>query len=162
MKIPIRKTFGQLKIGSAGFTMVELLLTSLLISIFTVGVVATWDLSQPSVQTSMLRVAQDMRYAQSRSMITGVPHGFRTLNGTQYEIYKGAPGNPASDPSTRMPMVVDLASRVPGTNFQGNYVVQFDQFGFPTLGGGSNVVLSHGNASRTLTVASTTGMIQEP
>ncbi len=143
-----------------GFTALEIILTMVLIGISSVALIQNWDSSQPATYSAVLQVGQDIRYAQSRAMVTGTAHGFRTLSNTQYEIYENAPGNPTEDPSTRDPMVKNLNDRFPGVQFQGTYQIQFDSLGSPTVGGGTAVSLTKGTANRSLTVANTTGMLQ--
>ncbi len=146
----------------SGFSAIELVMTMTLLSIFGIGMVSTMDLAPSSTQAAMLKVAEDIRYAQNRAMTTGTAHGFKTTSTTSYEIYQGSPGNPTTDPTTRTAMTVNFNNLFKGVSFQGSYQIQFDGMGKPTVGGGSSVVLQKGTSTRTFTVVANTGFINLP
>ncbi|MBF0492397.1 MAG: prepilin-type N-terminal cleavage/methylation domain-containing protein [Deltaproteobacteria bacterium] len=145
-----------------GFSLLELIFTISLISILGLSVVSSSNTSDPTVQSAMLKVVSDIRFAQDRAIITGVNHGFRTISATQYEIYQLTPGNPVNDPSTSAPMQISLYQDYKNVNFARNYQVEFNSYGQPVLGGGLAVNLSKDSSSRTFTVTNNTGLIILP
>lgn len=158
-----RLTKGALKKGnSLGFTLLELVLIVFLLSLTGVGVLISWDLSQPALHGATLKVVKDIRYAQSRAMVTGKMHGFRTLSNSQYEIYQESVGNPIKDPATGQNMQFNLSDAFGNVIFQGTYQVEFDLMGSPTLGGGSTMGLQFGALNKSFTVENNTGRLNLP
>lgn len=146
----------------SGFTLVELFLVMMLMGLSTAALVTQLDFSETRVHTATLKVSKDIQFAQNRAMVTGVMHGFRTVTGTQYEIYEETPGNPVQDPSTGLNMLIDLTNTYGAVNFGDVYQVEFDGLGSPTLGGGAAVTLALGEVNRTFTVEDNTGHINLP
>lgn len=145
-----------------GSLVIELTLLAVLLSFFSVGMLTQADDPAAKVQTALMKVSNDVRYAQHRAMVTGLNHGFRTLDGTQYEIYQQTPGNPAQDPSTLGPMQINLANDYQNVAFSAGYQVEFDSKGSPVLGGGMNIFLANGTYSRSFQITNNTGMLVLP
>lgn len=149
-------------LSNAGFTMIELLLTIVLMSLVFVFGAKGFDYSPAAVQHAMLKVASNLRYAQDRAIVTGKVHGFQTINNTTYQIYESVPGNLTVDPATMGPMQVDLNNSFKGVTFQGNYQVEFNSLGTPTMGIGVNIVMEKAGVTRTISVNGNTGTLNLP
>ena len=128
---------------SKGFTIIELIMVVVLISILAVSVVPKfWDTSGFSIEGAAAMAVADIRYAQELAMST---HSSKTIVFTTSNDYYTV--------DTRN---VDLPSRVSissGTTFT------FNSLGEPTTGGGSSVTLSAGAETKTITVENYTGRV---
>ncbi len=145
-----------------GFTLLELVLIMTLLSMVSVGVYSTMTPQVVHVDSALLKVVHDIRFAQDRAMITGRNHGFRTITANQYEIYDTSPGNPTTDPSTQSAMTISLATNFPNVVFQTTYQLEFDSLGAPVTGGGTSVGLSNGTETKTFSLTNNTGLINLP
>ncbi len=135
-----------------GISLLELVFMMSLVSILGLSVISNSSTSDVGVQTALMKVVSNVRFAQDRAIVTGINHGFRTISSTQYEIYELNAGNPITDPSTSAPMLISLVNDFKNVSFGGSYQIEFNSFGQPIEGGGSTVTLNKDNSSRTFTV----------
>ncbi|MCB1213992.1 MAG: prepilin-type N-terminal cleavage/methylation domain-containing protein [Deltaproteobacteria bacterium] len=143
----------------AGITMIELILSMSLMGLVSVVAMNQWNFQRPAVYTSTLKVAQDIRYARHRAVLTGQAHGFRNISSTTYEVYEVSSGEAVRNPSTGQSMVIDLAEQFGQSTFQGNYQVEFDNIGSPTLGSGATISLASGDEMLSLSIEPDTGVV---
>ncbi len=149
-------------ICSKGFTLLELVLLMSLVAIVSLGLYSNMTPTDISVDSAVLKLAHDLRFAQDRAMTTGRNHGFRTLSTTQYEIYDQSPGSPTTDPTGQGPMVINLTTDYKNVIFQGTYQIEFNSVGSPTVGGGSSIGLTNGTETKNFSVTNNTGLINLP
>jgi len=145
-----------------GSLVLELSVLMVLLGLFSVSFLLSVNPSSAAVQTALLKVTHELRYAQNRAMVTALPHGFRTLSPTRYEIYEQSPGNPTLNPSTQGPMQVDLSGDFKGVTFSGTYQIEFDSLGRPTIGAGTLYSLKNESTERSFGVTTNTGMLVLP
>jgi len=142
MGVLIPKNF-QVGPDSRGFTLVELLMVVVLISILAVSFVPKFlDTSAISLAGGAAMAAADIRYTQELAMGTNSPKTivFTTTN-TYYTV---------DSRNVNLPSKVSISS---GATFT------FNSLGEPTAGGGSSVTLSAGAETKTITVESYTGRV---
>jgi prepilin-type N-terminal cleavage/methylation domain-containing protein len=126
-----------------GFTLVELIMVIVLISILAVSVVPKFvDTSAISVAGGAAMVAADIRYTQELAMSTHTPKTITfTTNDTFYTV---------NSQTMNLPSRVSISS---GATFT------FNSLGEPTTGGGSSVEIQAGSSTKTITVESYTGRV---
>ena len=129
--------------NSKGFTLVELIMVVVLISILAVSVVPKFlDTSAFSLAGGAAMAAADIRYSQELAMGT---HSAKTIVFTTSNTYYTVDSR-----NVNLPSKVTISS---GATFT------FNSLGEPTAGGGSSVTLSAGAEAKTITVSSYTGRV---
>lgn len=117
------------------------------------------DLTNVSIDTATRKIQSDIRYAHHLARTTGVNHGVIFTAGGGYEVYRGSPGTPATDPLKRQSFTEDL-SKFTGVYIQGDYQVEFNTLGKPVIGGDSYVRLNaDGGAVRDVYIVADTGAV---
>jgi prepilin-type N-terminal cleavage/methylation domain-containing protein len=143
-----------------GFTAVEMLLTAAVLGILALAAVVLFPSSGAVyLKAAAEQVGSDIAYAQQNAMSTGQVSGVQFVSGGSYTVYQGTVGTPLTNPLTKETFVVSLGSTYPGVSIAGNYTVEFDAMGKPTLGGGGSVTLSKGNSTKTVSVTANTGRV---
>jgi prepilin-type N-terminal cleavage/methylation domain-containing protein len=142
MRVFTPKNF-QFGADSRGFTLVELIMVVVLISILAVSFVPKFlDTSAISLAGAAAMAAADIRYTQELAMGT---HSPRTIVFTTTNTYYTVDSR-----NVNLPSKVTISS---GGTFT------FNSLGEPTAGGGSSVTLSAGAETKTITVDSYTGRV---
>jgi MSHA pilin protein MshC len=143
MRVLAQNNF-QIVADSRGFTLVELIMVVVLISILAVSVVPKFvDTSAISLQGGAAMVLADIRYTQELAMSTHSPKTITfTTNDTFYTVNS---------------QTMSLPSRVSISN---GATFTFNSLGEPTAGGGSSVqITTVGGSTKTITVESYTGRV---
>jgi len=142
MGVLIPKSF-QVGADSGGFTLVELIMVVVLISILAVSFVPKFlDTSAISLAGGAAMAAADIRYTQELAMGTHSPKTIVfTASNTYYTV---------DSRNVNLPSRVSISS---GATFT------FNSLGEPTAGGGTSVTLSAGAETKTITVESYTGRV---
>ncbi len=126
-----------------GFTLIELIMVIVLISILAVSVVPKFmDTSAISLQGGAALVVADIRYTQELAMST---HTSKTITFTTNDTYYTV-----NSQTMNLPSRVSISS---GATFI------FNSLGEPTTGGGSSVEIQAGSSTKTITVESYTGRV---
>ncbi len=135
------QTDRQVAASSQGFTLVELIMVIVLISIIAVSVIPKfWDTSAFSLEGGAAMVVADIRYTQELAMSTHAPKTITfTTSDTFYTV---------NSQTMKLPSRVSISS---GATFT------FNSLGEPTTGGGSSVEIQAGSSTKTITVESYTG-----
>jgi prepilin-type N-terminal cleavage/methylation domain-containing protein len=142
MRVLAQNNF-QVVADSRGFTIVELVMVVVLISILAVSVVPKFvDTSAFSLAGGAAMAAADIRYTQELAMAT---HSAKTIVFTTTNTYYTVDSR-----NVNLPSKVTISS---GATFT------FNSLGEPTAGGGSSVTLSAGAETKTITVESYTGRV---
>lgn len=142
-----------------GFTLIELILILSFLGIMVfVYIESAGDMSEISLDAASRKCQQDIRYAQQLAQTTGVPHGVVFYAGGGYQVYRGSPGNPVTDPATRQAMIENFA-KYPGVQVSSNFQVQFDASGRPVMGGNQRATLMTGGAVRDIYIVDRTGAV---
>ena len=133
----------QVVIDTRGFTLVELIMVVVLISILAVSVVPKFlDTSAFSLVGAASMAAADIRYTQELAMGTHASKSIVFTSGNTYYT--------VGSQTVNLPSKVNISS---GATFT------FNSLGEPTTGGGSSVTLSAGAETKTITVDSYTGRV---
>lgn len=149
--------------GKNGFTMIELTLLIVVLSILVLATLSRFTTTATEVDAAAKRLRSDIQLAQDLAVTGGTTYGFRSMSSTAYEIFQGAPGIPALDPLTRANMIVNLSALYRVVSFSGSPPrIDFDALGVPTITGLNQVVLTDGVNVRTLTISANTGSILGP
>ena len=133
----------QILISTQGFTLVEIILVVVLISVLSVSFLPKFfDTGSISVEGAAALAAADIRYTQELAMGT---HSSKTIvfttNNTYYTV---------DSKNVNLPSHVSISS---GATFS------FNSLGEPTTGAGGSVTLSAGTDTKTITVESYTGRV---
>jgi MSHA pilin protein MshC len=133
----------QILISTQGFTLVELILVIILLSVLSVSFVPKFlDTGSISVEGAAAMAAADIRYTQELAMGT---HSSKTIVFTATNTYYTVDSK-----NVNLPSHVTISS---GATFT------FNSLGEPTTGGGSSLTLSAGTDTKTITVESYTGRV---
>jgi prepilin-type N-terminal cleavage/methylation domain-containing protein len=142
MRVLARNNF-QVVADSRGFTLIELIMVVVLISILAVSVVPKFlDTSGFSLAGGAAMATADIRYTQELAMGT---HSSKSIVFTTSNTYYTVDSR-----TINLPSKVSISS---GATFT------FNSLGEPTTGGGSSVILSAGAETKTITVDSYTGRV---
>ena len=130
----------QVAASSQGFTLVELIMVAVLISILAVSIVPKLvDTSAISLQGGAALVVADIRYTQELAMSSHAPKTITfTTNDTSYTVNS---------------QTMDLPSKV---SISSGATFTFNSLGEP-VGGGGSVTIEAGGNPKTITVESYTG-----
>ena len=143
-----------------GFSAAEVILTLALLGILAVAAFYLLpSVGDVSLDAAAVQVRNDIEYAQQNAMTTGQTSGVAFTNNGSYTVYQGTTSTPLSSPLTRSNMVITLSSSYPGVAISGNYTVEFDSMGKPTIGGAGSVNLVLGGHTKTITVTANTGRV---
>lgn len=135
---------------SQGYTMIELIMVIVLLSILAVSALPKFtDTSVFSVEGAAAMVAADIRYAQELAMSSNDDKKVDfTQDSSTYTLKN-------SDDSVFR--TVELPSGV--TVSSPSVIFTFSSLGEPTTGGGSSVEIQAGSSTKTITVDSYTGRV---
>lgn len=142
------------------FTLVEFVLVIAVLGIISVAAITM----SPSVTPARLdaaarQVQSDIEYAKQNAMMTTTDSGVDFVADGDYTVYENSTATPLASPLTKQNMVIKLSEKFPGISIQGNYTVEFNQFGAPTVGGGGTVVITDGTNTKTILVTANTGKV---
>jgi prepilin-type N-terminal cleavage/methylation domain-containing protein len=142
MRVLAQNNF-QVVADSKGFTLIELIMVIVLISILAVSVVPKFmDTSAISLVGAAAVVVADIRYTQELAMSTHAPKTITfTTNDTFYTVVS---------------QTMNLPSRV---SISSGATFTFNSLGEPTTGGGSSVEIQAGSSTKTISVDSYTGRV---
>lgn len=112
-----------------------------------------------SVDSAARRILSDLRTAQQLAVTTGTTHGFKNNTNKQYQVYVQTPGTYAQDPVTRQNYLLSFVPQYKDSSFAGNYQVEFDSLGRPTMGGGTVLSVTDGQITKSITITANTGAI---
>ncbi len=162
----------------SGFTIIELLIISLVAGIIGIAVFTdiTRSLSANRLEAAKWKFKSDIIYAQSLAVTQQANHGviFNPANNL-YSVYKTTTSNIVNDPSSHGLMTANYNTEA---NFQGVQInavsfgspntdrLEFDSFGRPysdagvtPLAADGTVTLNYGASIVTITVAKNTGKV---
>lgn len=143
-----------------GANLIELCLMIALLPIVIGSWMGNTDFQQANLDRAARKIETDLRYCQQVATSEEVNCGIQVTNNTNYNLYKQAVGNIMTDPYTRGGMLVNLATFYQGVTLGANYQVEFNNLGKPVIGAGTQIILTYGNSTRTVTVTANTGYIQ--
>ena len=148
-----------------GFTLIELIVTILLIAIIAVSVAPKWPVHSLSLSQEIRRILHDIRYTQTLSMFTGERYRWVQLSGNSYQIVNAA-GIPVLLPtgSTILTLTNDVTFgsliNLP------NNLIAFDRQGIPYINTGipgtalsatALIPLLNGGQTHSVTITPQTG-----
>lgn len=141
-----------------GFTLLELVMVTIIVSILAAIAVPRWSLTDSSVNAQAAQIAQDIRHVQMLAMSQGRTLTFQASAGA-YRCLDSASAV-ITDPATQQPFYIALSNGV--TLSAGS--LSFDSLGRPS-GGGSlltaavNFSVAGDAQSATLSVSPVTGFV---
>ena len=145
----------------AVFTLIELVLTISVLAVMAISAIPSDNgLTPMSLDAGARKVKTDIRYAQNLATTTGSPYGFRATGASTYEVYEVSTGDIALSPYTNTPMQEDLTANFGGIVFDDvTYTVEFNAYGRPNVGGGTTLVLTLGDDTKSIQITATSGYI---
>lgn len=141
---------------SRGYSMIELVLTILLISIIAVGATTLFPGRSINLAAQAQQVASDIRYTQSLSMTRGERHRINFATSTTYVILNSA-GVAVAHPATGSSAPISLQS---GITLAPLTSVRFDGKGTPSSA--PTLTLTADGSQRTVTITAGTGRVAVP
>lgn len=145
-----------------GLTLIELVLVIAISGVLSV-VVATIviNLKRGNLEVAVQKARSDIEHAKGFAMTKqGTVFGvFFDDTNDRYTVYQGSIATPVSDPLTKQNLI-ETFSKWPGVTITGgNFTVEFNSVGAPTVGGGGSVSLTDGTTTRTVSVTAVTGKV---
>lgn len=141
-----------------GFTLIELVMVIGILGVLAVSAITlVFDYKKSYVQVAGEKVRADIEYARGQAMMKkGTAFGvFFNASANTYTVYENSVATPTQDPQTKQNLI-ETFSKWPGVTITGgNYTVQFDSVGAPTVGGGGSVQITDGTTTKTISVLST-------
>lgn len=142
------------------FTLVEFVLVLAVLGIVSiVAITMSPSITPARLDAAARQVQSDIEYAKQNAMMTTTDSGVNFVAAGAYTVYENSTATPLLSPLTKQNMVITLADKFPGISIQGNYTVEFNQFGASTVGGGGSVVLTDGTNTKTIAVTANTGKV---
>lgn len=142
------------------FTLVEFVLVLAVLGIVSIAAITISPSITPArLDAAARQVQSDIEYAKQNAMMTTTDSGVDFVADGDYTVYETSTATPLASPLTKEDMVIKLAVKFPGISIQGNYTVEFNQFGAPTVGGGGSVLLTDGTNTKTISVTANTGKV---
>lgn len=157
-----------------GFTIVELIVTIVIISILAFVFITKFSFAPSSLTAAREKMISDIRYAQSLAVNRGGRYGVEFQPGTdKYSVYINSPATKIKDPAhLTSDLIVDYPNDkkfsnidLVSANFDGSTSLEFDWRGIPHSGAGSplvsegTVVISNPSGSTTIRITPQTGRI---
>ncbi len=137
-------------LGSAGMTLIEIIMVMVIIGILSATVIPRFDFttsSRASVDGTAYMIASDIRYAQEFAMANRVSKSVVFTSGAAVHTF-----NPTH--------TLDSSGQLPsGVTISNNFTITFNSLGEPTTGGGGSVTISGGGQTRTIGVVNYTGKV---
>ncbi|MBF0152917.1 MAG: prepilin-type N-terminal cleavage/methylation domain-containing protein [Magnetococcales bacterium] len=132
--------------NEAGYSLLELLVTMIVIGTVAASGSVTFSEGNVALRSAAERFAQDLRYAQTLSMNRGVPHQVN-VTGNEYSV------TTSSDTSAKI-----SGATLDGVIFGGQFPIVFDGLGRPTSNAGTKT-LTMSAQSVTINVRSESGSV---
>lgn len=146
----------------AGFTLLELVSVISLMGILAYSfVIKTFDYRKSNLTVAAKKIQSDLTYARSLALTKrGTAFGVEFTDSTDsYIVYESSTATPVRNPLTRKDMNEDFSDLTGITLTGGDYTVEFDRKGKPTLGGGGSIQVTDGASTKTIVVVTNTGRI---
>lgn len=142
--------------GSGGFTIVELVAAMFVLGILAVTAATKSFLNEKDLDAVARMMRSNLQLAQDLAMTNGSTYGFHLRGATEYEIYEGTPGTPATNPQDNRPFVVQISP----IQFVGTPAdLPFLKTGRPDIAADATIALVGGGGTRTITVQQDTGFV---
>lgn len=149
--------------NQAGFTLIELVLVLVILSIVAVTTMPKDNGSQIlNTDAVTQKMVGDLRYAQNLAMTSGNGYGMRITGATSYEIYRTTDGSIAESPYDHKPMQINLVNDYPGASISEsdqNLDIVFNTYGQAVSGGGENIQIMGGSVSKTISISENSGFV---
>ncbi len=145
---------------SQGFTLIELIMVLVMVSVLSAYAAARWSPGDSAVHAEAAHLARDLRHAQSLAMTSGEHLTFDLLGSGSYQV-TGTSGV-ITDPSSGENFAWTFASGVSRSGSCGD--IEFDTLGRPVVSGAllastCSYVLSGDSISATVTLIPVTGFV---
>lgn len=159
----------------AGFGMIELILTMMLLTITAVSFASSFNFSPSYLKHAEEKIMSDVRYAKNLAMTRGTTFGIYFDSAeNRYTVFQGDLANPVLDPSDRsQSLIVDFDTDpnckgvdLSGASFEMNSILLFDAEGTPRDSFGLPIILdgeihiANESGAKTLLVSPETGKIR--
>jgi len=152
---------GRRTLNSQGFTLIEVVLTMVIIGILAATVMPRINFNLPgsaSANGAAYTVASDIRYVQECAMANRVSKTVRFVIGqSAYTFDATVPPTNGLDPSGQLPSGVTITN-----NSTNPYIVTFNSLGEPIAGAAGWVEVTAGGQTKRITVENYTGKVDIP
>ena len=142
--------------GGRAFTLMELVLTIVVVTVLVVAAIAVVNLGGKDIDAVAKVLRSNIQFAQDLAMTNGNPYGFEALSTTTYQIFEGAPGTPARDPLGGGALQVDIS---PVAFFGSVPTITFMPSGQPSISNDAVINLTDGSRTEQVQVARSTGFV---
>lgn len=153
---------GLLGRNQSGFTLVELMIVVVLLSILAIFVTQnTSGLQGVNLGAASKKMQSDLRYAQNLAMTTGDSHGLQVLGPTTYRIYNVVTNAVVESPYDHEPMTENFVEDYLGVNVDvadQAVDIRFNAYGQPTTGA-ETIQLEIGSDAMSVQVTATSGFV---
>ncbi len=145
--------------ANKAFTLIEMIVAIVIMVILAIIAVTVANISGKDVDSVAKVMRSNIQFAQDLAMTHGSTYGFRTTSGTNYEIYDGAPGSPATDPLTGGNMLYNIAPVQFFGGLQPQVIFQPDGKAQVINGADQNIRITDGSQQRYIQVEPNTGFV---
>ncbi|EKD51485.1 MAG: hypothetical protein ACD_62C00244G0003 [uncultured bacterium] len=145
-----------------GFTIIELVVVIAILGVLSVAAVTmTFDFKRSYVEVAAQKTRSDIEHARSLAMTKkGTIYGAFFNDATDtYTVYQTAIATPVEDPLTKQNLIENFSKWSGVSITGGDYTVEFNQLGAPTVGGGGGVQLTDGTNTKIISVTAVTGKV---
>ncbi|MFH1874370.1 MAG: type II secretion system protein [Pseudomonadota bacterium] len=146
-----------------GFTLLEFVLIIAIAGILSVAVISVIvDYKGANIEVAAQKARSDIELARSLAMTKrGTTFGVSFDDSSdEYVVYETNVASPIPDPQTKQNFLEDFSRWSGVTITNGDYVVEFNEFGEPTTGGGGEVRITNGTKTYRITVLANTGKVE--
>jgi len=160
--IHTKNTINDKRLAISGFTLIELVLTIALLGVMAVAVtVMVINPTRANAEVAAQKARSDIEHARSLAMMKkGTTFGvYFDDSADEYTVYETAVANPVPNPQTKQDLIEDFTKYSGVTITGGDYTVEFDSLGAPTVGGGGSVQITDGSNTYTISINASTGRV---
>ena len=139
-----------------GFTLIELIAVLVIMGILALAAAVKTSVTDVDLDAVARSIRSNLQFAQDLAMTHGSTYGFHRISATQYEIYEGSAGVPATHPLDGTVFVIDIAP----VQFTGvTPDVPFLKSGAPDIVADATISLVGAAGTRDIVVAQDTGFV---
>lgn len=153
-----------LRLRKTGFTLVEVAIVIVSLSILILSLVPQYNLNNINVEAATQRLEQDLRLARELAVTKNINCGIQFQTNGNYTLYETTPATPSLNPLTQQ----SFSNYNLGTHYRNVNIinlispllVEFDPLGRPISGANTTIQVGDTQTVISLTVTPNTGLVR--